>query len=203
MSNPTFYYFDGRGRGEECRLLLALAGTKYVDTRSPYPMEQHHKDLATFGQFPYYADDNITLSESVAIECYIADQLNLAGSTSAERAQILQFATLPNDFYGPYYIHFLANDENGFKTFREVIAPRFLNKLEAILVKNGGTYLVGGKFSWADVSIFNLIDWFHQQRVGNISEVIKHYPALLSFYKKIGEIPQLAEYLKNRSQSEF
>ncbi|GAM22950.1 hypothetical protein SAMD00019534_061250 [Acytostelium subglobosum LB1] len=132
-----------------------------------------------------------------AIEYYLADHLKLTGSSTIETAQILQYALLPGDLYAPYFQAYLGKDEAALKTFSSETAPKVFKKLETLLVKAGGVYLVNNKLSWADISIFNLLDFFHQQP-GNLVAVLEPFTALLSFHKKIASIPQLAEYLKTR-----
>ncbi|GAM24769.1 hypothetical protein SAMD00019534_079440 [Acytostelium subglobosum LB1] len=202
MSTPTLYYFDGRARGEVSRLLFAYAGKKFVDTRGAFPLEEELRAKTPFGQLPYYVDDNIQIAQSVAIEFYLADQLQLAGSSTIERAQILQYTLLPADLYAPYFPAYLTNNEAALKLFTSETAPKVFAKLETLLVKAGGAYLVGNKLSWADISIFNLLDFFHQQP-GNLIEVLKPFPALLAFHKQIAAVPQFAEYLKNRPTTIF
>ncbi|GAM23176.1 hypothetical protein SAMD00019534_063510 [Acytostelium subglobosum LB1] len=202
MSTPTLYYFDGRARGEVSRLLLAYSGKKYTDLRNPFPLQDEVRAKTPFGQLPYYVDDKIDLAQSVAIEYYLADQLQLAGSSTIETAQILQYSLLPGDLYAPYFQAYLGNDEAALKTFSSETAPKVFKKLEALLVKAGGEHLVNNKLSWADISIFNLLDFFHQQP-GNLVDVLQPFHVLLAFHKKIGSIPQLAEYIKVRPTTIF
>ncbi|GAM27220.1 hypothetical protein SAMD00019534_103950 [Acytostelium subglobosum LB1] len=202
MSTPTLFYFDGRARGEVSRLLFAYSGNKYTDSRNPFPLQDELIEKSTFGKLPYYEDENVHLAQSVAIEFYLADHLGLTGSNTIEKAQILQYTLLPGDLYVPYFAAFLANDEPALKTFASETSPKVFKKLEALLIKAGGSYLVNNKFSWADISIFNLLDFFHQQP-GNLVEVLQPFPTLLAYHKKIGSIPQIAEYLKNRATTVF
>ncbi|GAM18518.1 hypothetical protein SAMD00019534_016930 [Acytostelium subglobosum LB1] len=202
MTIPTYNYFDGRSRGEVSRLLFAYGGTKYVDTRDPFPMQDALREKTPFGQVPYYVDDEVQIAQSVAIEFYLADKLGLAGSTTAERAQILQYTLLPNDLYGPYFQAFGPQNQEALKKFATETAPRLFTKLEALLVKAGGKHLVNNKLSWADISIFNLLDFFHQQP-GNLVEALNGFPVLLAFHKQIGSIPQFVEYLNNRPKTMF
>ncbi|GAM23903.1 hypothetical protein SAMD00019534_070780 [Acytostelium subglobosum LB1] len=194
MSNPTLYYFDARARAEVSRLLLAYTKTTFTDSRSPFPLPQEVKDKTTFGQLPYFEDANNQLSQSIAIEQYIAELHNLAGSNPIERSQILQFALFPGDLYQPY---FLAKDEASNLKFKVETAPKLLARLEAILIKAGGQHFVGDKITWADISIFNLIDFFHLQH-DNLVEAVQGFPTLLAFHKRIAAIPVFAEYLNNR-----
>ncbi|GAM17122.1 hypothetical protein SAMD00019534_002970 [Acytostelium subglobosum LB1] len=202
MSIPTLYYFDGRARGECSRLLYVYSGKQFNDARQPWPIKDDMKTLATFGQLPYLEDGDVHLAQTVAIEYYIAEQCNLLGSTPAERAQVLQFACLPADLYNPYFLCYLNKDEVNMAKFRTEKAPFVLKKLEAAVIKAGGEHLVGKTITWADITIFNVLDFFYQQPY-NLIEVLQPFPALIEFHKKIGAIPQIAEYLKNRPKSIF
>ncbi|GAM25429.1 hypothetical protein SAMD00019534_086040 [Acytostelium subglobosum LB1] len=194
MSNPTLYYFDARARAETSRLLFVFAGVKFTDNRSGFPLAEDVRAKTPFGQVPFLEDGETQLAQSIAIESYLAEKFNLAGTSPTERAEILQFALVPGDFYTPY---FYAKDDSSNLKFKTETAPKLFQKLETILVKKGGEHFVGSKLTWADISIFNLIDFFHQQH-SNLVEAVQPFPTLLAFHKRVAAIPQFAEYLKNR-----
>ncbi|GAM21607.1 hypothetical protein SAMD00019534_047820 [Acytostelium subglobosum LB1] len=194
MSNPTLYYFDARARAETSRLLFVYAGAKFNDNRSGFPLAEDVRSKTPFGQVPFLEDGDTQLAQSIAIESYLAEKFKLNGTTLTERAQVLQFALVPGDFYAPY---FAAKDDAANLKFKEETAPKLFKKLEDILFKKGGQHFVGNTLTWADISIFNLIDFFHQQH-SNLVEAVQPFPTLLAFHKQVAAIPQFAEYLKNR-----
>ncbi|GAM20371.1 hypothetical protein SAMD00019534_035460 [Acytostelium subglobosum LB1] len=194
MSTPTLYYFDARARAETSRLLFVYSGAKFNDNRSGFPLAEDVRAKTPFGQVPFLEDGETQLAQSIAIESYLAEKFQLAGSSPTERAEVLQFALVPGDFYAPY---FAAKDDAANLKFKEETAPKFFSKLEAVLIKKGGEHFVGNKLTWADISIFNLIDFFHQQH-SNLVAAVLPFPTLLAFHKRVAAIPQFAEYLKNR-----
>ncbi|EFA79694.1 hypothetical protein PPL_07385 [Heterostelium album PN500] len=194
---PTLYYLDARARAETIRFILKLKGVKFNDVR----LKEIPADLkarTSFGQVPFYEDKDISLSQSLSIESYLSEIHGLAGYTTVERALISQFVHATQDVYNPY---FRANDEASNTKFRDEIAPKFLTRFQQHLKAAGGEHFVGGRLTHADISVFALLDYFHQQTHNNLPEVLAPFTLLESFYNKIASIPEIAEHLQTRPKT--
>ncbi|EFA78463.1 hypothetical protein PPL_09115 [Heterostelium album PN500] len=194
MSQPTLYYFDARARAETIRFILKLKGVAFNDVRlKEIPAEL--KEKANFGQLPFYEDENISLSQSLAIESYLAEVHGLDGNTAVERALISQYVHATQDVYNPY---FSANNEASNLKFKVETAPKYLTRFEQHLKAAGGEHFVGNRLTLADISVFALLDYFHQQTHNNLLEVLAPFTLLIQFYNKIAAIPSVAEHIKTR-----
>ncbi|EFA76017.1 hypothetical protein PPL_10596 [Heterostelium album PN500] len=197
MTQPTLYYLDARARAETIRFILKLKGVAFNDVRvKEIPADLKAK--TNFGQVPFYEDENISLSQSLSIESYLAEIHGLAGNTPVERALISQYVHATQDVYNPYY---RANGEEANQKFKTEIAPKFLTRFEQHLKAAGGEHFVGNRLTHADISVFALLDYFHQQTHNNLLEVLAPFTLLQKFYDKIASIPSIAEHIQTRPKT--
>lgn len=102
MPSYKLTYFDGTGRGECPRLLLALAGQKFEDVRIKGEDWPAYKPQTPFGTMPILevtSDDGskFELAQSQAICRYLARKLNLHGKTLEEQALVEMYMEQIND----------------------------------------------------------------------------------------------------------
>ncbi|KAK6994499.1 glutathione S-transferase 6 [Biomphalaria glabrata] len=69
-------YFNGRGRAELSRLILAVAGQKYEDVRIVGENWPAEKSKTPFGQLPVLEVDGQTFGQSLAIATYLAREFS-------------------------------------------------------------------------------------------------------------------------------
>ncbi|EFA81167.1 putative glutathione S-transferase [Heterostelium album PN500] len=197
---PTLYYFNSRGRGEGTRLLLTLAGVKFNDVRYNSALTPEIRSKTTYGTLPFYEDDDIQLAQSLAIESYLAGKFGLAGESPIERAKILSVSQAAIDFVLPIFHSDTDEKKNRFKNDT---LPRLLNSYERLLIDNRNTtnegkYIVGNKLSWADVSVFYVVDFLLFKGFG---ELVNQYPALNFAKSSFESIPVINDYLQQRAQN--
>uniref|UniRef100_A0A8D2KLV7 glutathione transferase n=1 Tax=Urocitellus parryii TaxID=9999 RepID=A0A8D2KLV7_UROPR len=88
---PILHYFDGRGRMEPIRWLLAAAGEEFEEKlmKTPEDLKKLRNDGSLmFQQVPMVEIDGMTLVQTRAILNYIAAKHNLYGKDIKERALI-------------------------------------------------------------------------------------------------------------------
>ncbi|XP_039595029.1 glutathione S-transferase, alpha tandem duplicate 1 isoform X2 [Polypterus senegalus] len=87
----TIYYFDGRGKMESIRWLLAVCGVEFdevlLKSRAQY-LQMVKDGLMMFEQVPLVEVDGMRLVQSRAILNYIAGKYDMNGSNLKERATI-------------------------------------------------------------------------------------------------------------------
>ncbi|GAM19207.1 hypothetical protein SAMD00019534_023820 [Acytostelium subglobosum LB1] len=198
-TTPTLTYFNARARGELTRLLLNYLDVEFNDVRVAYPLDKDLKASLPFGQLPMFKDNDVTLVQSTAIESYIANKYNIAGTNDVERAQIHQYVLATMDVYNPFFL--VWRDEALVLKYTLDKAPLFLPQFESIVNQCKGEYLVGDTLSWADLAWFNMVDYF--THYNHLKDVIKNYPALIAFHKRIGDrLPERTkQYLKSREST--
>ncbi|EGG13491.1 hypothetical protein DFA_11252 [Cavenderia fasciculata] len=197
--SPTLYYFNGQGRGELIRLILTFANVKFDDQRVKSIKEtQGLSEKLAFGQLPFYEDNDVRISQSYAIARYVAKQHGLAGSTDLESALIDGVADSLWDILSPYFSS--RDNPEKLQKFKDETIQKFVSKLEELLIKNGGQHFVGKQYTWGDIAIYFGFEYLKKLGFG---EQIKGYPTLEAFALKFSQIPQIAEYLKNRPETQF
>ncbi|XP_074166754.1 glutathione S-transferase A4-like isoform X2 [Sminthopsis crassicaudata] len=88
---PKLYYFNGRGRMESIRWLLAAAGVEFeeviLETREQY-LKLQEDGYLLFHQVPLVEIDGMKLTQTRAILSYLAAKYNLYGKDLKETALI-------------------------------------------------------------------------------------------------------------------
>ncbi|EFA85596.1 hypothetical protein PPL_01379 [Heterostelium album PN500] len=191
MSQPIFHYFDARGRGEEIRILLNYAGVKYTEDRIG-PLTDEIRSKLTFGQLPWYQDGSLSITQSMAIESYIARKYSLLGANEEENAEIFSYVLSVADMLDSFIKAFMGGPEQK-KNFDDVVAPRLIKAWESKINSNG--HLFGNKISWADLAVFNSVDYLLWAKN---DKLFTQSPKCLALHKKLAESPQLKPYLESR-----
>merc|ERR1711963_698295 len=140
MPNVKLTYFNLRGRGEPCRILLAYGGIKYEDERIPPPWDPATnwttlKPTTAFGILPILNWDGEEIRQSMACARFVAKEVGLAGKTNLEQAQVDEIVDVVQDLINSYYTLYYAKDEAGLKNYSEVTLITVLGQLEKKLEK--------------------------------------------------------------------
>ncbi|EFA76672.1 putative glutathione S-transferase [Heterostelium album PN500] len=191
MSQPIFHYFDARGRGEEIRILLNYAGVKYTEVKIG-PLTDEIRSKLTFGQLPWYQDGSLSITQSMAIESYIARKYNLLGVSEEENAEIFSYVLSVADMLDAIIKAFTGGDEQK-QNFSEKIAPRIIKAWESKINDQG--HLFGNKTTWADLAIFNSIDYLLWTKNENL---FISSPKCIKLHKSLANSSQLKPYLDSR-----
>ncbi|XP_031552994.1 uncharacterized protein LOC116290139 [Actinia tenebrosa] len=200
MPSYKLHYFNARGRAEITRLCFAAAGVKYEDiryTREEW-LKKKEEGLSPMGYLPMLEVDGKKVCESMAIARYVAREHGLCPSDSFEIAQCDQICDAFGDLLGKLVKFHYEKDEERKKTFKEEFdsthLPAFLTKMTALLKSNneGKGFFVGNKFSYADIVIL------HCCGMAPIQSAVEKFPEIKAHYGRIGEIPGIKEWIKNR-----
>ncbi|XP_063089179.1 glutathione S-transferase A isoform X2 [Cavia porcellus] len=160
---PVLHYFDGRGRMESIRWLLAAAGVEFEEKfiTCPEDLEKLRKDgVLMFQQVPMVEMDGMKLVQSRAILNYIATKYNLYGKDTKERLLIDMYTEGVADLY-ELLLHLIITPpdqkESKMNLIRDKAKNRFLPAFEKVLKGHGQGYLVGNKLSKADILLTELL----------------------------------------------
>ncbi|VDP28764.1 unnamed protein product [Soboliphyme baturini] len=163
MDKYKFYYYDGRGNGELCRILLAYGHFEYEDKRFP---KEGSPDLKSFlrkapmRQLPVLEKDGDMLCKAPVIARYLAEILNLAGQTTWQQAKVSMHVQATFDLYKDLKS---VEDATGkpraiaWKKFQDEFLKPFLENYNKLITEDKCTWLVGDEITYADLAVAEIL----------------------------------------------
>ncbi|KAM5324898.1 glutathione S-transferase A2 isoform 1-T1 [Glossophaga mutica] len=199
---PKLYYFNGRGRMESIRWLLAAAGVEFEEkfVETPEDLDKLRNDgYLLFQQVPMVEIDGMKLVQTRAILNYIAAKHNLYGKDMKERALIDMYSEGMADLYEMILLLPLCPpDQKGAKMtlIKERTANRYFPAFEKVLKSHGQDYLVGNRLSKADIYLVELL-----YTVEEIDpSLLANFPLLKALKSRISNLPTVKKFLQPGSQ---
>lgn len=223
------YYWPGlQGRGEFVRLALEAANAPYTDVArgdatagQGMPALLHCLDNASAVRLPFacpmLVDGKLVIAQTAAILLYLGPRLKLVGASEADRIwthQIqLTIADAVNEAHdthhpvatGLYYEDQKLEAARAAKAFRTQRIPKFLGWLEAILERNpkGDRHLVGARLSYADLSLFQLVEGLLYAFPKATRRAAKKTPRVMALRDRVAQHKRVAAYLQSERRIPF
>ena len=226
------YWPSIQGRGEFIRLALEAAGAPYVDVaRGPedagqgMPALTHYLQDASVARPPFacplLVDGTLVLGQTAAILLYLGPRLGLVAAGEADRLwthqiqlTIADFVTEVHDSHHPigsglYYEEQRAAAKRRAADFRRHRLPKFLAWFEAVLERNpknkgrAAPHLVGVKLSYADLSLFQLVEGLRYAFPKASERAFKQTPRVLALHAGVRQHKRLAAYLASERRIPF
>lgn len=224
MAYELHYWPTIPGRGEFVRLALEAAGAPYVDVArgaaGVETMQQAlqdrrapHPPLAP----PFLKDGAVMVGQTAAILQYLAPTLKLVGRSEQARVWTLQIqltiadlVTEAHDTHHPVSTTLCYEDQKP-EALRSAAAfcqhrlPKFVRWFEQILQRNpaGTRHLVGGKLSYADLSLFQLVEGLRYAFPRATEQVLAAAPLLLQLHDRVAGLPRIDAYLRSARRIPF
>ncbi|XP_004424076.1 PREDICTED: glutathione S-transferase A1-like [Ceratotherium simum simum] len=199
---PKLHYFDGRGRMESIRWLLAAAGVefeeKFVDTSDDLEKLRNDGSLM-FQQVPMVEIDGMNLVQSRAILNYIAAKYNLYGKDIKERALIDMYTEGIADLNEMILLLPISPpDQKDAKItlIKDRTVNRYLPAFEKVLKSHGQDYLVGNTLSRADIQLIELL--YSVEELD--PSLLANFPLLKALKTRISNVPTVKKFLQPGSQ---
>jgi glutathione S-transferase len=205
MVNYTFNYFNGRGRAEISRLILATAGVDYTDNRiEDWPATKQESPI---GQLPYLTltensnDNDITkLPQSLAVARYLAREYDLVGTSNLSAAKCDAVVDTCIDLMTGFYNKvFLIQEEKekakALKEFMEKTAPKGLTSVETLVSTYGRDgHSVDDRLTWADLFVYEVTFSLMIYE----KNVLSKFEGIRTVRERVEANENVANYLKNR-----
>uniref|UniRef100_A0A8D2IHG5 glutathione transferase n=1 Tax=Varanus komodoensis TaxID=61221 RepID=A0A8D2IHG5_VARKO len=199
---PKLYYFDGRGKMESIRWLLAAAGVEFeeevLETREQF--EKLLQDgFLLFQQVPMVEIDEMKMVQTRAILHYIAAKHNLYGKDLKERALIDMYCEGIMDLNEMMMMLVLKPadaKEKELATILEKATNRYFPVFEKVLKDHGQDFLVGNQLSRADVQLLETILMAEELK----DDILSKFPLLKAFKARMSNIPTIKKFLQPGSQ---
>ncbi|KAM4902992.1 glutathione S-transferase-like [Sylvia borin] len=199
---PRLHYFDGRGRMEPIRWLLAAAGVEfeelYLKKKDDLTKLRNDGSLL-YQQVPMVEIDGMKLVQTRAIANYISTKYNLYGKDLKERVLIDMYVEGMFDLNELLMKHgYLPADqkEEHFANMMDKTENRYFPVFEKVLKDHGKDFLVGNQLSRADVQLLEIILMAEEWK----PDVLANFPLLQSFKARISNIPTIKKFLQPGSQ---
>ena len=222
------YWPTIQGRGEFVRLALEAAGAPYIDVcrRADDPAKAEAGLLAARDDRklsqppfapPFLKDGPVVIGQTAAILHYLAPTLKLVARSEQLRAwtqqiqlTIADVVAEAHDTHHPvgtalYYEDQKPEAARRARDFCENRMPTFLQWFERILVQNpaGLRHLVGGKLSYADLSLFQLVDGLRYAFPKAAAQALSRTPQVVALHERVAALPRVAAYLRSERRIPF
>ncbi|XP_066215304.1 glutathione S-transferase A1 [Saccopteryx leptura] len=195
---PKLYYFNGRGRMECVRWLLAAAGVEFEEVflQTAEDLDKLKNDgHLMFQQVPMVEMDGMKLVQTRAILNYIATKYNLYGKDIKERALIdMYFEGMADLSEMIMLLPLCPPDQKDAKVaqIKEKIKNRYLPAFEKVLKSHGQDYLVGNRLSRADIHMVELIYYVDEFD----PSLLTTFPLLKALKTRISNLPTVKKFLQ-------
>jgi glutathione S-transferase len=223
------YYWPGlQGRGEFVRLALEEASADYVDVARGDRQETggmpammkllDGKGIATppFAP-PFLKAGKLIIGQTANILLYLGEREGLAPTGEAGRLWTHQLQLTVTDFVkeihdthhpvgsGLYYEDQKEEAKRYTEAFLHERLPKYLGYFESVLTQNprGDKFLVGGRFTYADLSLFQLIEGLRYAFPAAMKRMQRRIPKLVALHDKIAQRPRIVRYLASPRRIPF
>ena len=232
MSYQLHYWPSIQGRGEFIRLALEAAGAPYVDVaRGDDAAGQGMSAMARYLEdesqprppfaCPFLVDGKRVIGQTPAILLYLGPRLGLVGASEDQRLwthqiqlTIADFVVEVHDIHHPlgatlYYEDQKPEALRRSAEFRKHRLPKFLAWFEAIITRNPGNkagraqHLVGSKLSYADLSLFQVVEGLNYALPKAAKKALKKTPGVVALHDALARHKRVAAYLASERRLPF
>ncbi len=223
MRYELYYWPTIQGRGEFIRLALEEAGADYVDVarRGKAGMAAMQKVLeGRRVAHPPYAPPFLkagkdVIAQTALILFYLGPRLNLAPSDEAGRMWAHQLQLTVSDLV--VHIHDTHHPVSGWLYYEEqkpaakrrtadfwrYRVPKSLGYFERVLKQNGGTYMVGRRLCYVDLSLFQIVEGLRYAFPKRMHRFERKVPLLIALHGRVARRPRIAAYLASERRIPF
>ena len=218
MIYDLWYWAEIQGRGEFVRLALEAARIPYRDRAREEGSDALVKDMAArrgerpFAP-PYLVAGELCIAQTANILLVLADRHGLRVDPDqrwfANQIQltIADVVAEAHNVHHPvsaskYYKDQKGEAERAAKTFRDERMPKFLGYFEKVLA-DGGPWLLGERWSYVDLSLFQLVEGLTYAFPRRMAALAKDIPLTLKLRDSVAKLPELSDYLASERRIAF
>lgn len=214
---------DGQEKAEFVRLTLEEAAADYVDVLRRPGGEPRTSRLTWLPRCssrpfapPFLKAGQLWIGQAANILLYLGHKHGLAPAREAGRLWVhelqltilqLTIADFAGDMHDPHPALgvSLPTGNAGYRNrvFREQRAPQYFRHFEGILKASGGPYLTGRKLTYADLSLFQMVDGLSYAYPRLITWLNRKYDRVFDLHDRIATRPRIAAYLARERRMPF
>jgi len=216
------YYWPGiQGRGEYVRLALEEAGAEYVDVAhsergmaAMIGMMEARSGTPPFAP-PFLKAGKLVIGQTANILLYLGSRHGLAPKAEAGKLWVHQLQLTVADFvleihdtHHPIGVSLYYEDQRGpakkrtGEFWRERV-PKYLGYFEQLLQSNGGSYLAGRRLTYADLSLFQIVEGLRYAFPKRMKAFERRIPGLVDLHDRVANRPNIKAYLASDRRIAF
>ncbi|MES3100715.1 glutathione S-transferase [Sphingomonas faeni] len=220
MAYKLWYWPSIQGRGEFVRLALEGAEIEYEDCARKVGEDGLMADLndrtgRTPFAPPYLELDGLVIAQVANILMYLGERHGLAPSNMADRLWLNQLQLTIADLVAEvhnvhhpvammdYYEDQKPEAARAAKQFREARMPKYLGHFEDAAQANTGDWLIDHKWTYADTSLFQIVEGLRYMFPKRMKTLEPDYPNLVRIHNQVAELPGIKAYLKSDRRLAF
>ncbi|HEV2300757.1 MAG TPA: glutathione S-transferase family protein [Stellaceae bacterium] len=225
MPYELYYWPEIQGRGEFVRLALEDAGADYVDVARQRGkgggveamlrlMDGRTLARPPFAP-PFLRSGEQLIGQTANILLFLGRRLGLAPRSEAGRlwAHQLQLTIADlvdeaHDTHHPiasslYYEDQKREAKRRTADFLGRRVPKYLGYFERLIEQSGGTWLLGRKLTYPDLSLFQVVAGLEYAFPRAFTQAAKAHPRILALAGRVKERPRIAAYLSSPRRIPF
>ncbi len=214
------YYWPGiQGRGEYVRLALEEAGADYADiarergSGAMMKMMTAHAGTPPFAP-PFLKAGQLVIGQTANILLYLGSRHGLAPKAEAGKLWVHQLQLTVADLVlevhdthhplGPslYYEDQRAPAKRRTGEFWKQRVPKYLGYFERLLKANG-SYLTGRRLTYADLSLFQIVEGLRYAFPKRMKAFERNIPGLVDLHDRVAARPAIKAYLASDRRIAF
>jgi glutathione S-transferase len=222
MAYELYYWPEIQGRGEFVRLALEEAGVKYDDVARKGDGEdrmmaivESRKGVTPPFAPPFLKAGKLVIAQTANILMFLGEKHGLAPKTAAGRLWTNQLQLTMADFlveihdtHHPiasalYYEDQKPEAKRRTEIFLDQRVPKFLGYFDDIIRKSGRPYLTGKKVTYADLSLFQIVDGLRYAFPRATARAEKKFARVSKLHDAVAKRPRIAAYLKSKRRIAF
>lgn len=220
MRYQLYYWPEIQGRGEFVRLALEDAGAGYDDVAREKGGMNRMMALMKDEKRPPFAPPflkagRLVIAQVAEILFFLGPRLKLAPADEAGKLWLHQLQLTVTDFVkeihdthhpvgsGLYYEDQKPEAKRYAQGFLGQRAPKYLGYFERVLANSGGPWLLGRKFTYADLSMFQLVAGLRYAFPKAMKRIERGTPGLLALHERVARRPRIEAYLASERRIPF
>jgi glutathione S-transferase len=223
MRYQLYYWPTIQGRGEFIRLALEEAGADYVDEarRGKTGIAAMMKLMTDCRRArppyapPFLKAGKVIVAQTANVLLFLGPRLRLAPGDEAGRLWAHQLQLTISDLV--VEIHDTHHPVSGWLYFEEqrpaarrrtkdfwrYRVPKYLGYFERVLKNNGGRFIIGGRLTYVDLSLFQIVEGLRYAFPKRMRRFERKIPGLVALHDRIARRPRIAAYLASPRRIPF